>query len=306
MDQEDYERVVPRPNWLNDRLHFYKYVTRSTAKAVLSNRTLRWTTPSLLNDPFDMAFDLHLDIDVEEVRRLALNQLWEAHYGDNPPAPQNTLGHIIEAFRGRFPKLSREKFDEAFGESCDKSLALATGPREAFHEDVRREIRLGKILCLTISPDNMLMWSHYAEQHQGVVLRFRSISEKDSVFGIARPVNYQREMPKLVDNQQLANIMSGCGQLSPADSIQKLVFTKSIDWSYENEWRIFSGFGRDANAPFEDIKFLHDELDGIVFGCRTPDTEKGELSHLVRKINSKAQILNARRAAREFKMDVVP
>jgi hypothetical protein len=48
------------PNWNNDRLHFFKYMNFETAKIVLENRTLRWTTPRTLNDLYDVQIDLRL------------------------------------------------------------------------------------------------------------------------------------------------------------------------------------------------------------------------------------------------------
>jgi hypothetical protein len=54
-------RMKPRPDhWKHDRDHFYKYMTSSTAKVVLKNRSLKWSPASAFNDPFDMQFDLHL------------------------------------------------------------------------------------------------------------------------------------------------------------------------------------------------------------------------------------------------------
>jgi hypothetical protein len=54
-------------HWRHDRDHFYKYMSISTAKAVLGNRSLKWSPASDFNDPFDMQFDLHLDFDADEL-----------------------------------------------------------------------------------------------------------------------------------------------------------------------------------------------------------------------------------------------
>jgi hypothetical protein len=36
------------------------------------------------------------------------------------------------------------------------------------------ERQILRILCLAERPDNLLMWSHYAQQHAGVVLEFET------------------------------------------------------------------------------------------------------------------------------------
>src|SRR5258708_2756964 len=66
--------------------YLYKYVTSSVAHLVLQNRTLRWSTASFLNDPFDIQFDLHVDVDRE---KYALSR-WRS---------PGTLGSVLTTFR---------------------------------------------------------------------------------------------------------------------------------------------------------------------------------------------------------------
>jgi hypothetical protein len=42
---------------------FYKYMTARVAKIVLTTRRLRWSSPVLFNDPFDITQELRLDFD---------------------------------------------------------------------------------------------------------------------------------------------------------------------------------------------------------------------------------------------------
>jgi hypothetical protein len=72
--------------------HLFNYVSREVGRAVLTNRTLRWSTPGTLNDPYDMQFDLRVDIDKEAVKTPALGKLWEGHYGKQPAPAGNRLG----------------------------------------------------------------------------------------------------------------------------------------------------------------------------------------------------------------------
>src|SRR5215469_12806052 len=101
---------------------FFKYLSATAAQAVLRNRTLRWSTPGTLNDPFDAQFDLRAEIDRLKVKAATLDRLWDAHYGENPAPAGNRLGEVIQAFRGVFPRLSREDFDREFGEAIDQAL----------------------------------------------------------------------------------------------------------------------------------------------------------------------------------------
>ena len=75
---------VVREGSKNDRVHFFKYMSEGTAKIVLKNRTLRWSTTSQLNDPFEMQFDLSLKADKALVKERVLEQLWALYSGASP------------------------------------------------------------------------------------------------------------------------------------------------------------------------------------------------------------------------------
>lgn len=283
----------------------FKFMTAETAKVVLENQTLRWSTPRMFNDPFDVQFDLRIEVDKVEVRRLALQKLWDDHYGPAPAPPGNPFGHMIQAFRGRFPELSREEFEANFGGPIEESIekGLAGVPR--LHEQTREQMRNSKILCLTSSPENILMWTHYAGQHSGVAIRFRDIPGLDSPWKEAKPVNYVKEIPLLADNETLSDIMSGRQSFDMPNMIHRLVYTKSTAFSYEQELRLYSGAGRDPNAEFEDLGFHHLELDAVIFGLRTTSNDRMKILDLLHQAYPHAEALQAHEAG-HFAITIKP
>jgi hypothetical protein len=92
----------PPSHWTNNRRFFFKYVNRTTGKIVLENRTLRWSTPGTLNDPYDMQFDLHMEVDHEVVKALVLQKLWDGFYGGQIVPADNRLGAIIKWYETHF------------------------------------------------------------------------------------------------------------------------------------------------------------------------------------------------------------
>jgi len=175
-----------------------------------------------------------------------------------------------------------------------------------FQREVRSQISRSKILCLSEIADSSPMWAYYAEQHQGLVLRFRSVPELDSPWVTARPIQYHADMPRLLDAGFLADLASGRATLDPTTILNRLIYTKSIEWAHEREWRIFSGDGRDANALYEDIPFHQLELEAVIFGCRMPVQDRAAFSRLIREEYPHAQILHAQRAERDFQLHIVP
>jgi hypothetical protein len=94
---------MPPKHWLHDRKHFYKYTTAETAKTVLQNGTLRWSSPSLFNDPFDVQFDLHTEYDRNKVAERAMQIILDGYSGRVPIVAPNAFGDLLTFIRERMP-----------------------------------------------------------------------------------------------------------------------------------------------------------------------------------------------------------
>ena len=74
------------------------------------------------------------------------------------------------------------------------------------------------VLCFSRHWHNPVLWSHYADRHRGVCLGFDIDSRS------AKPVAYQSERPRL--------------RIPPSTlDANQLLYTKFLDWQYEEEWR---------------------------------------------------------------------
>jgi hypothetical protein len=290
---------------MTQRDTFYKYMNAATGRIVLENRTLRWTTPGTLNDPFDIQFDLNFKINREIVKAAILQKLWETYSGNDVPVG-NTLGVLMVAIRELVPGWSRERFEREFALPFDESFDKGEARLPQVSAETRELISDSKILCLTTECENTLMWAHYADGHQGLVLRFRNIPELDSPYSMARPVQYVENMPVLMDDDFLSDMMSGRVSFDVQSIMDRLMYTKSSEWAYENEWRICSGVGRDPDASHEDCPFDARELDAVVFGCRMNENNKTEIVALARDLYPHAELLQTRKRADFFKLEVVP
>ena len=88
---------------------------------------------------------------------------------------------------------------------------------------VQRVIAERRIYCLSPHPENILMWSHYADNHRGICLAFNTDIQ---LFGSALEVQYVQDCPCVNPNM-----------LTP-DAVIAAILTKSDVWRYENEFRI--------------------------------------------------------------------
>jgi hypothetical protein len=107
-------------------------------------------------------------------------------------------------------------------------------------------------------------------------------------------------MPLLIDNDFLADMLSGRASMDHKAILHRMVYTKSTEWAYEGEWRIFSGEGRNPGKSFEDIQFNALELDAVIFGHRMPKEERATFSEIICRLYPHAQILQIKRTAQIF------
>ena len=160
----------------------------------------------------------------------------------------------------------------------------------------------GKILCLSASPIKILMWSYYAQNHTGIVLRFKSKDTK-SDFSLAKPVRYVGKMPFFFDTHRVSDFISGYGEPVLKEVAEDIVWTKSSHWRHEREWRIFAGFGTEGTTH-DDVMFERDDLSAVIFGARISPTDIDELAQVVHHIYPRAKILKAKLSPDAYRLEI--
>jgi hypothetical protein len=271
--------------------HFYKYVTTATGHIILENGTLRWSAPAVLNDPFDMQFAFQVSRNLDTVRARAAEKYRKHVAGEWLDKPLNNLGRLIRLVRVRQSIATSAQFEESLNKLFDESLERLVVGMPWFNAEVMGEqFSNARICCFSDVPTNILMWSYYAENHAGLVLRFRD-DTPDNQLTEVKQVRYVEQMPQLYDEDELSDTLAGYGGLPPERIIDRVVWTKSSHWRHEQEWRIYGGNGRTV-ASYEDRPFGNAELDGVIFGLRMPFATVTELSGLTKGKYPHAELLH--------------
>lgn len=145
-------------------------------------------------------------------------------------------------------------------EAGNLALQIASDPKRA-EQEVQRCVLENQnstgFLCLTGKNDNLLMWAHYAQQHEGCCVKLDLLNDVDLFYRI-KSVNY--------DNNYLRyNYLRNNGGALDA------ICHKSADWAYEEEYRVlsFDYIGAKSMAP--------GTLKEVYLGCRMKDKEKTEI-----------------------------
>ena len=114
------------------------------------------------------------------------------------------------------------------------------------------------VCCLGMDEKNILMWSHYSEDHKGICLQFDVLEDSD-FFTLAIPVRYVDQMPiyNHPDDEKFI--------------FEKIIQPKSKCWEYEKEVRIVktpSDINRNKNQAF---RFKPQSLKKVIFGCKATE-----------------------------------
>ena len=194
-------------------LRLYKYQAYNIQNLDnLKNKCLWFSKPSGFNDPFDCSIPYLLgeksstewDILYEQVKKIWMDAKDQQN--------KELLANLFE----------NEKPSEDFKKSY--ILGYHLGWRKLVEDNFSQK----GIACFSEKWDDILMWSHYADGHRGFCLEFDTGFVP---FSMAKQVHYSDLLP-------LLPLEDG-----NADLIESLATTKSNNWCYEKEWRIFNEYG---------------------------------------------------------------
>lgn len=255
----------------------YKFSTAPNALNILETLRLKTAAPDQLNDPFEFLPADHAleatDSDVEEW--LADPSFQKFH--------EETLSHDP-----RLRLLSKERLKQLLKEALSENQP---GFINGQPENAAKVIR---IISYSATAENILLWSHYADQHRGLGIGFCT---QHQTFKSRPPekVNYESERV-ILDSRRPHST-------DETNDAHKLVYTKSPDWSYEQEWRQLWQI-----PHLDENQMLHlDEanIKKILIGWKTPRPIKEKLLKLCEKF-LKAQILEARPDPLLYKLTFSP
>ena len=151
------------------------------------------------------------------------------------------------------------------------------------------------VACFTIRPDNALMWSHYADKHQGFCLEFDTGHSPFKLRGSRiHRVKYSDKYPQLsLSEFYLAR------QPAPYTALL-LLTTKSTYWSYEQEWRLLDVQG-DCG-----VKYVSKTLTGVYFGLKMSPEDKVLIERTLADAGFTGTKYQMKRSETEFRVEAEP
>ncbi len=255
-------------------MHLYKYFTPEGILRFLRTCMVRFTQPVVFNDPFEMQPFLKGFAAESE-----LDSQFKSEFG-------NSLDPQIDQMLSQLPReqtnVTRETIRQLVLDQAPEALTAFKDLARTFTPFVGGEIykrineNLG-VLCLTEKPTNLLMWAHYADQHQGAVVEFDT---SHAFFNRRRgPQDDFRHLRKVFYTEQRPHLL-----LNNSDALRFFYF-KSPEWEYEQEWRLIvpladceSRLDQGSNPPVCLFEVPPECIRSVCLGIRMSQDRKLELT----------------------------
>ncbi|MUJ22597.1 DUF2971 domain-containing protein [Aliivibrio fischeri] len=252
----------------------YLYKFRSMAKdsiryteRAITEQELYFSNARAFNDPFDCLPVISTEATTEEFKR-----------------------YLGDMFERRHPYLSRKSVENKITEiSKDstrnhESAALLNNLITAFDGSMS----IAGVLSLAKKPDNVLMWSHYADCHQGICLKFK-VCEKSGFFTETHDVIYRKERPTF-------NIITD----NIEESGKKALLTKAKFWAYENEVRMVS-----SKRPPGVYNYPVHLIEGVILGAKISLENRELVKQWIAQVESEIHLYEAVINSKSFGLDIV-
>ena len=245
----------------------YRYMSlahsdrREWARQSISDAVIYFAAPTSFNDPSEFRFRFTIRDSLDA---------WEALRAQ--PAAKDRFG------------------DQSAQELRDFFQVTARELPDVVRNAIVRETTL---CCFAATGTDPLLWSHYADGHRGICLKFSA--GPNSILGLAEKVVYSAEPPLFVLPDSLMDddtIQSEVGR--------QIVFTKSHRWGYENEWRIVQ-----LDTPPGVRRLRANELTAVILGCRITERDAALTSGWLHGARSEALLYRAMPRADTYDLELL-
>nr|WP_315415180.1 DUF2971 domain-containing protein [uncultured Pseudomonas sp.] len=204
--------------------------------------------------------------------------------------------------------------------TCEKIIINGNPKLENTHNGIRETLERVGIYSLSKVNNEILMWSHYADNHKGFCIEFDDLHKNTTPPTKPLPVNYKTNFTDLDDPTAILNFYTDifhnfrylpetAWQKKRAELAKKMSFEddqrggisvltdKYAKWEYEQEFRLID------EKSFGIKKFNPSSLKSITFGLRTSNEEKYNIIEIC-KSNKELNIefFQATKAHNQFKL----
>jgi hypothetical protein len=251
-----------------DKRIVYKYVSFKTALRILLKKQIKFSIPSDFNDPFDCYHEL---LKFEITEDFVKDHLSKGILVLSEEEKKMEMPELLNHLRGTYT------FDNTTVEEVFTSAKTQLW-----------------ISCFSQIYDEMLLWSHYGNNHKGICIGFNFDGLLKTFDFIPTEVKYVNEFEKF----------NYCLDVDRA--LEYLISTKYERWNYEKEIRIRTHPMRAPGMTDNGIVPIHtDSVSKIILGCNC-NINLDRLKDRLRKVGyENIEIIKLKKSKDRFGFDEI-
>lgn len=282
----------------------YKYLDVKGAKLTLGNNTFKHSKPSDFNDIEDLTiqsiFPDETEIALEKLSKGSTDVILR-HLNDPPTcsSPLREQVALIQSVYRTNPQAAEIVKGELSKDGAESIFDVERMRQRAknFIKEINEFMQDYRVLCVTTHKDSDQMWSTYAENHKGIVLRIEPNVAKDSKFQNFRPVEYRETRPPLYDDTlDLVEGLFGDQIARRKAILEKIVYSKTLPWQHEGEYRLVIPL-RKGESAWNTLKYHPEEITELYLGLAMTKGDRDDIVTKAKELNPKIAIFQAARDA---------
>ena len=161
----------------HNRDHFFKFASASTAQAVITSKSFRWSSPLNFNDPFDHQAGFSFHVEPSTFAELLVDSIDRVVFSDAEPTEpaDSVFPGLIRLIRPNRDKINKAEFLSGMYAAAQEVGNSLENHIDRFNEEICRHLSHSRVFCVTEEMNNVVMWSHYADEHRGVAFKLRGL-----------------------------------------------------------------------------------------------------------------------------------
>jgi hypothetical protein len=301
----------------HDKTHFFKYTSASSAKLILEKQTLKYSSPLLFNDPFDVQTELFFDFEIDILPELMLQEIEEIVL-EKKTVNLNTANEraqVIRLIRDKVRQCgySKKLVKNLFSPSLSINAKLTESTRKNYNNTWQNNfLPRMRVLSLSERNDIILMWSHYAKEadgkgHTGIIFKLDVLPDEYNGEGntlcIAEPMRYTEDPPSFYSAEDWLEEYLGIKTIDPEPLYFEYAYTKNTVWAYEKEWRVWDLLPTPETDLYSFYSIKPREISAIYFGINTAEHDQKDIIDLAKTFNPEIRFYKAEKAIGGYKLD---
>lgn len=284
---------------INMPIKLYKYFSNREEKEngvlvnyslqALKNNTVFMQSPSEFDDVYDSEINIsfedyqkyritdyckrcNLSLDENEplgnIRTTFVKKIWESinQYQDYNHIFIKTPENVYEE---KSNTIFVKRLQIELSTNADIGCAVAKIIADEYREYIKELKEKFRIACFATSPLSQLMWGGaYADCHKGFCIEYTvqpDDKQYEEIFYNLYPMIYCKKRPSVAQS-----LVKSIDKEITKDDLWNIYFNgvlrKSIDWAYQNEWRLLIPFSNSHKKDDYNVKFF--PITGVYLGNR--------------------------------------